>query len=246
MVTEIVNYLNTKPESSHVASHGRTFTSPSCSQAFLFGGDVMRGKLNDLTGQRFEKWLVINRSIPNGKDGDALWNCQCDCGTVRPVNGNSLKRGETKSCGCIIGHGDSLPKNTSRAYLAWGNMKSRCLNSNGQHYSRYGARGITICNRWKNSYKNFRKDMGQCPEGLTLERINNNHGYSPDNCKWATRKEQSKNRYNNVWIEQGGKKMVQKDWCRELNVNSGSWQYHKSKGMSDEDVLNYYIHKKEE
>jgi len=180
----------------------------------------MKGRLIDLTGESFGEWAVVKRSFPNNKKGnDAHWKCQCSCGTIRIINGASLRRGDTRSCGCLTQHGDSQPKNSSRTYLAWGNMKSRCLNANSPHYDKYGGRGIKICGRWTNSYKNFRQDMGTCPEGLTLERINNNKGYGPNNCKWGTRKEQSNNTRNNRLVAYSGKTQCVQAWADELNIN---------------------------
>jgi len=178
-------------------------------------------KIN-LAGQRFERLTVISRA-ENDKAGQVRWNCECDCGNKTTVRGYSLLNGYTKSCGC-------LNKERSRSaqfvhgmkgtptYKSWADMKSRCLNKNIPTYKHYGGRGIIICDRWM-TFENFYEDMGDRPNDLTLERVDNNKGYSPENCRWATRKEQNRNRRNNVMIKYNGKEQCMKDWAEELGIN---------------------------
>jgi len=147
----------------------------------------------ELAGQRFGKLLVV-KEIEKRESEHILWECTCDCGNEIIVCGNSLRRGHTKSCGCLGKHG----MYGTPTYRTWLHMIQRCNNSNSDGYRYYGARGITICERWL-KFENFFKDMGERPEGLTIERVNNNEGYCLDNCKWATLAEQGKNKriYNN-------------------------------------------------
>lgn len=155
----------------------------------------------DLSGSKFGKWTVKN--IRNGN----LWLCECDCGTQKMVTGSSLKLGTSTSCGCsgkdwCRTHG----MEGTREYNTWGQMIQRCQNPKAQQYKNYGGRGIKVCERWRD-FPNFFADMGYKPEGLSLDRINNDGDYEPSNCRWANFKEQMNNRRRTIMIEYQGKKI---------------------------------------
>ena len=159
-------------------------------------------RVKDLRGIMFGRWLVKEYAgLTSNKK--ATWLCQCSCGTVRVVNANSLRGKHTKSCGCYsqdvtrarnIVHGHSYRGKPSPTYSSWQDMKKRCGNVNHKDFNHYGGRNISVCPQWNNSFENFLIDMGERPKGLTLDRINNDGNYEPNNCKWSTRKEQANNR----------------------------------------------------
>lgn len=156
----------------------------------------------DLIGQRFGRLLVVEKGgqyrSPCGSSTARRWLCQCDCGGRAEVISASLRNGSTLSCGCLQKE-RALRSNTTHGmsgtniYMIWAAMRSRCLSSADSDYEYYGARGITVCERWS-AFDNFFVDMGMPPEGYTLERLNNDLGYSLSNCKWATRAEQTINK----------------------------------------------------
>jgi len=172
------------------------------------------GAIVDLTGQRFGKLIPI-KCVGKDRRGNCLWLCKCGCGNKKIIPGNNLRGGRTKSCGCLTlksGH------SKSRIYMTWNDMIQRCNNPNHLNYKDYGGRGITICNRWlepiKQGFLNFLNDMGECPRGKSLDRIDNNKGYFPKNCRWATPKEQNRNMRTNINIPLNGKLVCLKDYCK--------------------------------
>ncbi len=169
---------------------------------------MSRALLIDLSGQRFGAWTVIHCVGRQGRTTQLHWFCRCDCGTERNVAGSALRHGLTKSCGCmksrLISVGNSkndiddrdgrLRSVKSREFRIWKSMLYRCSPRVKQHFPDYAGRGITVCDRWK-SFKNFLADMGPLPRAnLSLDRIDNNRGYEPDNCRWADAKQQANNR----------------------------------------------------
>lgn len=159
-------------------------------------------KLIDLTGKKYHNLLVLRLCDKRTVHRRTVWECLCDCGNKTTVVANSLRTGNTKSCGCIqpinastakTTHGHTKGGKPSKVYAVWATMVQRCTNPNNKNYKDYGGRGITVCERWM-KFSNFYADMGDPQPKLTLERINNEMPYSKDNCVWATRKAQAANR----------------------------------------------------
>lgn len=181
-------------------------------------------------GAEFGRLTVVQKSEKVGKRYVAYYRCQCICGSECEVRGTSLTTGSTRSCGCL--HRETAKRqrenlrraNTShglsqtRAYNAWNCMWDRCTNPGYASYDRYGRRGITVCDRWKD-VRNFVSDMGQPPPGFTLDRIDNDGNYEPSNCRWATHKEQSNNRITNRLIAYRGERKTAAEWAVVTGVS---------------------------
>lgn len=180
----------------------------------------------DLTSQTFGKLTVLQfHSI--SKSGRTLWECKCECGNKTLVAAGELRANKTKSCGCLRSircketkttHGDGSRRRSVKEYRIWTHIKERCYNPNSMAFKDYGARGIAVCARWKNSYAEFLKDMGRCPQGLQIDRIDNSGNYEPGNCRWADRFIQSDNRRSVIHITHSGIRLNLKAWSRKLGI----------------------------
>lgn len=185
-------------------------------------------RFQDLTGLSFNHWTVLKQAPQ--RDGPRMrtyWECQCECGRIKEVNGYTLKAGKTKSCGCKVPECTAATHRThgktgTPEYKSWIKMKERCFVTTCKAYPDYGGRGITVCERWKDCFENFLEDMGRRPsKKYSIERKDNSRGYSPDNCVWATAKEQARNTRRNVHFEHGGRRMCIRQWEEELGYPPG-------------------------
>lgn len=185
----------------------------------------------DLTGKKFGRLTAlcvdhIKYKEPRRLGSVVYWKCKCDCGKYSVVTTGALRGGKIKSCGCLQREMASTSNKThgkskSDIFKVWVKIKERCINKNCKDFKYYGGRGITICDEWKNdfmSFYNWAMNNGY-KKGLSFERIDNNNGYSPSNCKMATKKEQANNTRRNVFIDYDGEKKTIPLWCDEFGCN---------------------------
>ena len=208
------------------------------------------GKFQDLTGKKFGLLTVIGFYEKRNKH--QFWKCICDCGNEKIIQQSHLKSGHTRSCGClhkksIIDTSKKHGKCHTKLYFVWHTMKQRCYNLNNNQYKNYGKRGIGICSEWLEdfiSFYNWAINNGY-KEGLSLDRIDNNGNYEPNNCRWATVKEQSRNRRNNRCFEYNGKTQCLEDWAKEYNLSRGTLNYRLLSNWSIEKALTTPLKKKQ-
>lgn len=203
-------------------------------------------RLAKLEKKTFGKLLVL------GHLGKGIWECQCECGNITTSDTYSLRTGHKKSCGCLPKGSSNYSLNKgliktsdnkrSREYRTWGSMLYRCEVETSSQYHNYGGRGIKVCERWKGKegFLNFLEDMGPRPENMTLDRIDNNLGYSKENCRWANPREQSNNRRTNFIVEFNGEKMSLAELCRKLNLPYNSVSSKLWRGDSLESILHFH------
>ena len=210
-------------------------------------------KLNDLTGKKFGRLTVLSRSNNNTNDKKPKWICCCDCGNLTEVAGNSLISGRTKSCGCLKAetshiilktHGGSTKNNKEKLYTIWSDIKQRCYNKNSPAYPYYGGRGITMDNIWYSSYSAFREwalNNGYDPTArrpdCTIDRIDVNGNYCPENCRWVSMKIQGNNTRKNRVLSLGDETHTVSEWSDILHINSKTIMARLNLGWSVEDAL---------
>lgn len=187
------------------------------------------GKYNDLMGERFGRLTVIEKAdaITN-KNGRIYhrWLCRCDCGTKVIVKTYSLTYGEKRSCGCYQNEINSITHTKhglrkNALYGVWQSMKTRCYNNKHRYYKDYGGRGVTICDEWKNDFKAFHDwaIRNGYKKGLTIDRIDSDGNYCLDNCRWATKKVQTRSRRNTITLMHNGETRCLKEWSEITGIS---------------------------
>lgn len=206
----------------------------------------------DLTGKRFGKLVVVRRGENNNR-GEARWVCRCDCGTETLVTSNNLNSGNTRSCGCTrveklnrfsTKHGGKRRENKDRLYGVWRNMITRCYDENNKQYTRYGGRGIIVCDEWRTDYASFREwsivngynpnsEKGVC----TLDRKDNDGNYCPENCRWTNLKEQANNKRNNHYLLVNGERITTAEASEKYGIPYRRLLKRLNSGWSDEEAV---------
>ena len=179
----------------------------------------------DLTGQRYSRLIV--EGAAGRRRGARMWVCRCDCGTRLDVSTHSLVSDRRRSCGCLqreVTGNRSRTHGLSRTpeHKVWDDMKARCFNPNATGYGDYGGRGITVCERWANSFENFYEDMGMRPPGHSLDRIDVNGHYEPSNCRWATSAQQRRNTRVTRYVTVDGVRASLAEHCERLGKKYGT------------------------
>lgn len=198
--------------------------------------------IRNLSGQKFGRYTVIKLHDKRANRGQTLWVCRCDCGNERLVMSQNLTRGNSKSCGCLCRENTSKANSTHRltkhpAYKSWLSMRKRCYGNDPHAYKYYGSRGIKMCERW-NKFENFWEDMNSTwKDGLEIDRIDNDGNYCPENCRWATRKEQVRNTRFTHWVEFKGQRKSVAEWSEITGIPYGTLHSRVYTGWTGERAL---------
>lgn len=173
------------------------------------------------------EWTILNEEPRNPRHAIRRVRCRCSCGVEAVVYVNGLRSGDSRSCGhlhrdIVTKHGATIEKRSEerRVWRVWSSMRERCNHPTHHAYHRYGGRGIKVCSAW-DDFIVFRDDMGSRPSGGVLDRIDNNQGYSPENCRWVNRKESGRNREDTIYVMYGGEKRNLSELCEERGINYG-------------------------
>lgn len=196
-----------------------------------------------MIGRKYNRLTVLRLDTTDRKAPDRFFVCQCDCGNITSVRYSHLIRHEIKSCGCLSreNHAKKHGKSHTRLYGIWSKMRARCLDDRDASYAYYGQRGIQICDEWRDDFMSFYTWAMQngYEEHLTLDRINVNGNYTPDNCRWVTYAVQARNRTDTVYYTYQGETMVLTDWAHKIGMNEETLRQRVvDYGMSLEDAIN--------
>jgi len=197
-----------------------------CDKPSGLGFNFMRKNKKIEPNQKFGRLTTI-RKVENYKKGNYKWICLCECGNEKIATTGCLNYGQVKSCGClqldkVTKHGQGRLGGRSSEYVSWRCMIGRCYSPEVDGYKHYGAKGISVCDRWRVSFVDFFADMGKKPTNKhTIERNNPLGNYEPSNCRWATQPEQDRNKTNTVWIEYDNERLIASDWAKRLGISCG-------------------------
>lgn len=208
------------------------------------------GTFINLLGKRFSRLKVVSRAESGMNTyGRPItrWLCQCDCGNTSVVPTSRLTGGKTSSCGCF--HYERLAASNmthglrkTRAYSAWSKMKDRCFNERSKKFYLWGGRGITVCDEWKSDFAAFFSHMGECPPGMSIDRIDNQRGYEPGNVRWATPLQQSNNLRTTKKLSIGSDTRTITEWAKEFGCSRDALKLRLRRGQTIEQIANAFGH----
>jgi len=211
-----------------------------------FVGEMQMGKRSQVNpGDRYGRLTIIQeietRTYPSGTR-KRWFSCKCDCGEMTASSISNLKNGHVSSCGCLQRESRCVATRThgkrhTKEYKTWATMKQRCSNPRNHKYPIYGGRGITVCDRWKDSFENFIDDMGECPQGCSIDRIDNDSGYFKENCRWSDATEQQRNKSTNVVLTFQGKSMCIAAWAEEKGMKTSTLWARLQRGWDIKEAL---------
>lgn len=200
----------------------------------------------DLTGQRFGRLTVI--SYYGADKGQTKWNCICDCGNEHIAASRSLRHGDTRSCGCILREFNESQRTHGRQprrlHRIWSGMKCRCHDPNNKDFRNYGARGISVSEEWSGfeAFRDWALSHGY-RDDLTLDRIDVNGNYSPENCRWATAEEQANNRTNNHKVSYKGETKNVSEWAKQYGIDASLFHAAIRRGKTIDEIVSKYSEK---
>ena len=202
--------------------------------------DKGKTKYSAYIGQTFGRYTVESAYV--AKRGNARFKCVCSCGNRTDVPAPAVIKGQARSCGCLRDEENREKYGRHRRsrtpiYKTWQSMKERCHNPTCHAYPLYGGRGITVCERWRNSFDAFLEDMGERPVGMSIDRIDNNKGYEPSNCRWATVIDQSNNRSTNRFLTIDGVSKTVTEWGRQVGKSRAVIKERLKRGWSERDAV---------
>ena len=198
-------------------------------------------KLQDLTGQRFGVLVVLRRATPNPKRREQRWVCLCSCGSEKVCSHNNLRSNKNISCRCKSQSRGG--RSRTRMYVVWIAMIQRCHDDRRTAYNRYGGRGIVVCQRWRDSFDAFITDMGYPPtESHTIDRVDNNGNYTPENCRWATYAEQARNRRVNRYVTFHGEQLSLAVVAERVGIRYSKLHKRLKRGWTIEEATTEHLH----
>ena len=223
----------------------KTYSTNSLNRGAVTSCGCGQVKMDDLTGQRFGRLTVIKVDRYEPKSHSTRWICKCDCGKEKSVLASCLKDGKVTSCGCFSSEQKSKRTKThgfgneDRLYRIWSGMKSRCYSECDRNFKRYGARGITVCPEWHKDFMAFREWSlsNGYQDDLSIDRIDNDGPYSPENCRWTSMKTQNNNRRTNVYITYRGETHTAAEWALITGIKAETLVSRKAHGWSDAECI---------